>query len=88
MSRNAESASPRDDSSDADPEQRQGTTSARLPLLVTIEDAADILSISRTSVYQLVWNDELTPVRIGRCLRFSVEQLERFVAQRLAHSAR
>ena len=55
------------------------------PLLVSIEGAAEILAISRTSIYQLIWNDELEPIRIGRCLRFSVEQLERFVAQRTRH---
>jgi len=55
------------------------------PLLVSIEGAAEILAISRTSIYELIWNDELEPIRIGRCLRFSVEQLERFVAQRTRH---
>ncbi len=32
--------------------------------------------------YQLIWNDELTPIRIGRSVRFSVEHLEDFVADR------
>lgn len=52
------------------------------PLLVSIEGAAEILAIGRTSVYQLVWNEELEPIRIGRCLRFPVEQLEQFVARK------
>lgn len=52
------------------------------PLLVSIEDAAEMLAVCRTSVYQLIWKEELTPIRIGRCLRFSVEQLERFVKDR------
>lgn len=84
MSRTAEGALPTA-GVDGD-EQRRGDTDPRRPLLVTIEEAAEILSIGRTSVYQLVWNDELTPIRIGRCIRFSVEQLECFVAQRVTSS--
>ncbi|MFN3254289.1 MAG: helix-turn-helix domain-containing protein [Ilumatobacter sp.] len=52
------------------------------PLLVSIEGAAQILAVGRTSVYQLVWSGELEPIRIGRCLRFRVTQLEEFVAER------
>ncbi|HYN34301.1 MAG TPA: helix-turn-helix domain-containing protein [Ilumatobacteraceae bacterium] len=58
------------------------------PLLVTIAGAAEILSLSRSSIYQLIWNDQLTPIRIGRCLRFPVDQLEQFVADRIAASRR
>lgn len=54
------------------------------PLLVNIERAAEILAISRTSVYQLVWRDELVPIRIGRSVRFSIAQLEDFVSSRSA----
>ncbi len=53
------------------------------PLLVNIEGAAEILAISRTSVYQLVWRDELVPIRIGRSVRFSIAQLEAFVTERI-----
>ena len=53
------------------------------PLLVNIERAAEILAISRTSVYQLVWRDELVPIRIGRSVRFSIAQLEAFVTERI-----
>jgi excisionase family DNA binding protein len=52
------------------------------PLLVSVVQAAEMLSLSRSSIYQLIWNDELTPIRIGRCVRFSVEHLEAFVADR------
>jgi len=37
-------------------------------------------------VYQLIWNEQLTPVRIGRSVRFSIAQLEQFVADRIAES--
>lgn len=59
-----------------------GTESPVRPLLVSIEDAAEILAVGRTSIYQLVWDEQLVPIRIGRCLRFSVEQLEQFVEDR------
>lgn len=53
-------------------------------LLVSIVQAAEMLSLSRSSIYQLIWSDQLTPIRIGRSARFSVEHLEDFVAERLA----
>ena len=55
------------------------------PLLVKIADAGRMLALSRSSIYQLIWDGELTPVRIGRSLRFSVDHLEAFVVARLAH---
>jgi len=57
------------------------------PLLVDIAQAAAILAISRASIYQLIWNDQLTPVRLGRSVRFSIKQLEQFVADRVSESA-
>mgnify|MGYP001788312021 FL=1 len=56
------------------------------PLLVDVSKAAAILAISRSSIYQLIWSEQLTPIRIGRSVRFSVEQLEQFVIDRIAAS--
>jgi excisionase family DNA binding protein len=53
-------------------------------LLVTVVQAAEILSLSRSSIYKLIWTDQLTPIRIGRSVRLSVDQLERFIADRCA----
>ena len=53
------------------------------PLLVNAPQAAKILSIGRTALYQLIWDGELTPIHIGRSVRFSVDQLETFVQGRL-----
>lgn len=58
------------------------TDSTTRPLLVNTAQAAEMLSLSRSSIYQLIWNDELTPIRIGRCARLSVEHLEAFVIDR------
>lgn len=49
------------------------------PLLVTVKQAADMLCVSRTTVYELMWRDELIPVRIGRSVRLPIEQLQEFV---------
>ena len=57
-------------------------------LLVTVVQAAEILSLSRSSIYQLIWSDQLVPIRIGRSVRFSVDQLERFVAERASQTLR
>ena len=56
------------------------------PLLVDVPQAAAILAISRSSIYQLIWSEQLTPIRIGRSVRFSIEQLEQFVIDRIAAS--
>ncbi len=56
------------------------------PLLVSVVQAAEMLALSRSSIYQLIWSGQLTPIRIGRSVRFSVDHLEAFVADRLTHS--
>lgn len=55
-------------------------------LLVSVMEAAEMLSVGRTSIYQLIWAGQLTPIHIGRSVRISIDQLEDFVAQRLAAS--
>lgn len=55
------------------------------PLLVDVTKTATILAISRSSVYQLIWDEQLIPIRIGRSVRFSIAQLEQFVADRTSH---
>lgn len=52
------------------------------PLLVTVPQAARMLAISRSLVYELIWKGELKPVHIGRSARFTVTELERFIAER------
>lgn len=54
------------------------------PLLLTVPQAARMLAISRSALYRLTWNGELRPVYIGRSVRFTVAELERFTAERSA----
>jgi excisionase family DNA binding protein len=65
----------------------QPTTSTTQPLLVSIKQAAAMLALSRSSIYLLMDSGELSPVRIGRSVRFTVEQLEQFVAERSVDSS-
>ena len=49
------------------------------PLLVTSIDAARVLAIGRTTLYELVKSGDLTPIHVRRCVRFSMHEIERLV---------
>jgi excisionase family DNA binding protein len=49
------------------------------PLLLTPEEAAEILRLGRTTVYALMKAGELHPMHIGRSCRISRAELERYV---------
>ena len=55
-------------------------TSSKAQLLLTTEEAAEILRIGRTTVYALISEGALNPVHIGRSCRISRAELERYVA--------
>ena len=65
------------------PVPHEPTDAMTRPRLVSVEQAARMRSISRSSIYLLMESDQLTPIRIGRSVRFPVEQLEQFVADRM-----
>lgn len=48
-------------------------------LLLTTEEAADVLRIGRTTIYALIKHGHLRPVHIGRSCRISRAELERYV---------
>ncbi len=50
-------------------------------LLLTPEEAAAVLSITRTRVYQLVRRGTLRSVKIGKVRRVAVAALEAFVEE-------
>ena len=48
-------------------------------LLYTVEQAAQVLAISRSSVYRLIANREIVSLEIGRCRRISHQAIEGFI---------
>lgn len=50
------------------------------PLLVDAKQAARLLGIGRTTLYELIHTGAISPLHIGRCVRFAVTDLEAFVA--------
>jgi excisionase family DNA binding protein len=53
----------------------------RTVLLLTMIDAARVLSIARTTMYELVAAGEIDVVHIGRAVRVPVAELHAFVAR-------
>jgi len=49
--------------------------------LLTVEQAADILKIGRTKVYELITAGDLRTVTIGRCRRIRRSDLQAYIAQ-------
>ena len=51
----------------------------RMDRTVSAKEAAALLGIGRTMLYELIGRGELVPVHIGRCARFRLRELESFV---------
>jgi excisionase family DNA binding protein len=51
-------------------------------LLLTVADAAVVLAIGRTTLYELIATGQLATVHIGRAVRIPRAELEAFVARR------
>ncbi len=54
---------------------------AMIPLLISVKQAATLLGVSRTMIYELTYRGEIHPLRIRRCVRFRRQDLEDFVAK-------
>lgn len=50
--------------------------------LMRVEEAADVLQIGRTKVYELMARHELPVVRIGRSVRIPRRRLQEWIVQR------
>lgn len=61
------------------------TEKPREQLVLTVDDAAERLCVSRTLMYALVSSGEVESVRIGRLRRIPVDALSTFVESLRAH---
>ncbi len=52
--------------------------------LLTVEDAAHRLSLSRTTIYALLKEGQISSVRIGRLRRIPAEALTQYTARLIA----
>jgi excisionase family DNA binding protein len=50
---------------------------------LTVSEVAAALRVSNMTVYRLVSSGELPAVKVGRCLRLPVEEVDRYLAGRL-----
>jgi excisionase family DNA binding protein len=62
-------------------ESRRGFELCPEQLLFTVEEAAEVLRVGRTTIYALIRSGDLRPVHIGRCCRISRGELDRYVAR-------
>lgn len=48
--------------------------------LLTVDQVAEVLQISRWTVYRLIWATDLHSVQIGRCRRIPRKALDAYLA--------
>jgi excisionase family DNA binding protein len=53
-----------------------------VPLLLTALQAAEMLSVGRTAVYELIASGDLETVHIGRSMRIPADSVHAFIALR------
>lgn len=54
---------------------------------MTVQAAADVLQVSRYSVYQLIWSGEVQSVKLGRCRRIVRQSFDAYVADLIESAA-
>jgi excisionase family DNA binding protein len=62
------------------------TTPSTTKLLLSVEEAADLLGVSRSTMYDLMRTRAVGSVRIGRCRRISLDALRVYVDRLLAQT--
>jgi len=65
--------------------KNQAITSQVEPLLVRVEEAARILSLSRSTIYEMLDRSELPSVRCGTARRIPLAALRAWVEQQVVH---
>ena len=57
-------------------------------LLVDTAEAGRLLGVGRSTIVNLTHEGSLTPIRLGRSVRYSTDQLSEFVTQRRRSASR
>ena len=60
--------------------------STQKPLLLTVTDVAQMLSLSKRTVRNLISQNDLPSVRIGRCIRIEKQSVYHFIEARRAYN--
>jgi excisionase family DNA binding protein len=68
-------------------DQREEQPHASMRLLLRPEESADALGVSRARLYELLARGELKSIKIGRCRRIPIAELESWVARELAQQS-
>lgn len=55
--------------------------------LLTVDQVAELLQISRWTVYRLIWANDLHSVQIGRCRRVPREALDAYLTRLISKAA-
>ena len=63
------------------------TIAQERPLLLRAEEAAKLLSLGRSTVFQLLASGELPAVRVGRAVRVRRADVERWIEERVGKAA-
>jgi excisionase family DNA binding protein len=56
-------------------------TTTRATQLVNVNEAAEFLAVSPSTLYGWVWQRRIPFVKVGRAVRFDMADLQRFVTQ-------
>lgn len=59
----------------------------QVKLLLSVDEAARVLSLGRTLVYDLVMRREIASIKVGRMRRIPVAALQEFVGRQLANAS-
>lgn len=55
-------------------------------LLFSLEEAGQVLNLSRATLFRLMARGELRPLKVGRRTLLAADELERFVREKVAES--
>lgn len=62
---------------------KNAESTSAAPILLRVEEAAKLLSVSKSFLWQLIWDDLVPHIRIGKVVRVPRQALEEWVASNL-----